>query len=88
MMKNNKSNMSDEDLYPSRIGGTEQIIQRKDPVIYGDTQADIAHTLNTSQLSTYNENGYIVLPNYMPEMVAPLQDEINRLKKRWLTRTS
>ena len=80
-MKNNKSTVPAEDLYPSRIGGTEKIIQRKDPIVYGDTQPDVAHTLNTSQLNTYYENGYIVLPDYMPEMVTPLQDEINRLKR-------
>ena len=80
-MGNNKSTTPAEDLYPSRIGGTEQIIQRKDPVVYGDSQADVVHTLNTSQLNTYSENGYIVLPDYIPEMVTPLQDEINQLKK-------
>lgn len=73
--------MDCNDLYPSRTGGTEQIIQRKDPIVYGDTQPDVAYTLNTSQLYSYSENGYIVLPDYMPEMVAPLQDEINRLKR-------
>lgn len=73
--------MPGEDLYPSRIGGTEQIIQRKDPIVYGDKRPDVAHTLNTSQLFSYNENGYIVLPDYMPEMVPPLQDEIIRLKR-------
>lgn len=80
-MRNNRSTIPDEDLYPSRVGGTEQVIQRKDPVVYGDTRPEIAHTLNTPQLDSYEENGYIVLPEYMPEMVSPLQDEISRLKR-------
>ncbi len=63
--------MPGEDFYPSRIGGTEQIIQRKDPIVYGDTQPDVVHTLNTSQLNAYHENGYIVLPDYIPEMATP-----------------
>ncbi len=79
-MSNHQSTVSGEDLYPSRNGGTEQIIQRKDPIVYGDTQPDVVHTLNTSQLNTYYENGYVVLPDYMPQMVVPLQDEVNRLK--------
>jgi len=43
-MEKNKSTTPAEDLYPSRIGGTEQIIQRKDPIVYGDTRPDVAHT--------------------------------------------
>jgi ectoine hydroxylase len=80
-MENNTSLIPVEDLYPSRIGGTEKIIQRKDPIVYGDKQSDVAPPLDASQLYSYNENGYLVLSDYMSEMVSPLQDEVNRLKK-------
>ncbi len=72
--------MSNEDLYPSRTGNTEQIIPRKDKVIHGDESSVEEHTLISSQLDSYRENGFIILPEYMPEMVEPLLDEIKSLK--------
>ena len=73
--------MTINDLYPSRTGSKEQIIQRKDPVVYGKSSPGDKHTLNETQLDSYNENGFIILPDYMPEMVEPLQNEIKLLKK-------
>ena len=70
-----------EDLYPSRAGNLEQIIPRNDPVVYGNASSSDEHTLSRSQLDSYSDNGFIVLPDYMPEMVAPLLDEIRCLKK-------
>lgn len=72
--------MSNEDFYPSRTGDTERIIPRKDKVVYGDESSIDDCTLKGSQLNSYRENGFIVLPEYMPEMVEPLLDEIKDLK--------
>ena len=73
--------MTDKDVYPSRTGNAEQIISRQDPVVYSDVLSSDTHTLSRSQLQSYSEDGFIVLPDYMPEMAAPLLDEIKRLKK-------
>ena len=73
--------MSNEDLYPSRTANTEHIISRKDKVIHGDESSVEEYALNGSKLDLYRENGFIVLPEYMPEMVEPLLDEIKGLKK-------
>ena len=73
--------MTINDLYPSRTGSKERIIQRKDPVVYGGASPGDKYTLNETQLDSYSENGFIVLPDYMPEMVSPLQNEIEQLKK-------
>lgn len=73
--------MSVTDIYPSRNGGEETIIPRTDPVVYSDVRADDGQALNASQIEFYSENGYLILPDYMPEAVAPLCDEINLLKK-------
>lgn len=75
------SYMPIEDLYPSRAGNVEQIIPRNEPVVYSNAASSDEHTLCRSQLDSYSENGFIVLPEYMPEMVAPLLDEIGCLKK-------
>lgn len=72
--------MSVEDLYPSRTGNIEQIIPRNDPVVYGNALSTDEHVLSQSQFDSYRENGFIVLPDYMPEMVPPLLDEIRSLK--------
>ena len=70
-----------KDLYPSRTGNVEHIIPRNDPIVYGNTFSNDEHVLSSSQLDSYSENGFIILPDYMPEMVAPLLDEVWRLKK-------
>ncbi len=72
--------MKTEDLYPSRVGQDEKIIPRVDPVVYGDVQPKIKHALTATQLESYRDNGFIVLADYMPEMVEPLLGEIEHLK--------
>ena len=72
--------MKTEDIYPSRVGQDEKIIPRADPVVYGDVRPKIKHALTTTQLESYQDNGFIVLANYMPEIVAPLLAEIDHLK--------
>ena len=72
--------MKNEDIYPSRVGLDEKIIPRVDPIVYGDVQPKIENSLSASQLDYYNENGFIVLPNYMPDLVEPLLGEIKNLR--------
>lgn len=72
--------MKIEDSYPSRTGQDEQIIPRKDPVVYGKPQPEMENTLSAQQLESYQDNGFIVLPDYMPEKVAPLLEEVENLK--------
>ena len=69
------------DMYPSRTGSEEHVIPRIDPVIYptADKQ-QIPRPLTEKSLHTYADNGYLVLPDYMPEMVDPLLAEIEQLK--------
>lgn len=72
--------MFNKDFYPSRTGNTEQIIPRKDKVVHGDESSIEDRALNSSQLDSYRENGFIVLPEFVPEMVEPILDEIKYLK--------
>ncbi|WP_237057494.1 phytanoyl-CoA dioxygenase family protein [Microbulbifer sediminum] len=69
-----------DDLYPSRMGGREQIIPRQDPVIYQHGLSRPDDSLRQSQLEHYEKNGYLVFPEFMPEMVEPLQAEVQRLR--------
>lgn len=69
-----------DDIYPSRTGDAERIIPRVDPVVYGDVQPEIEYSLNQSQLEHYDENGFVTLPDYMPEMVEPMLLEMEKLK--------
>lgn len=68
------------DCYPSRTGEQEKIIPRIDPVVYGSADASLPHSLSASQLDDFDKNGFLVFPDYMPEMVKPLKAEITRLK--------
>lgn len=73
--------MTIEDIYPSRVGLDEKFIPRVDPIVYGDVQPKIENSLSSDQLESYKDNGFIVLPDYMPEMVKPLLGEIENLRK-------
>jgi ectoine hydroxylase len=53
-----------------------------DAVIHGSSGAGSGNALNEAHLAFYEKNGYVVLPEYMPEMVDPLLDEINVLKDK------
>ena len=69
-----------EDFYPSRTGNEETILPRIDPIVYGNVQPGIEYSLTLPQMENYQENGFIVLPDYMPEWVNPLQKEIESLR--------
>ena len=71
---------SPEDLYPSRTGCNETILPRLDPVVYGSTQPDREYSLDQEKLDYYKKNGYLILPDYMTEMVDPLLEEMDQLR--------
>jgi len=66
-----------EDLYPSRIEDTPSIIQRKDPVVYGEAGDG---PLTEEMLSSYEKNGYLNLPGFFSkEEVEQFRSELNLL---------
>lgn len=71
-----------QDCYPSRVGKKEEILERLDPVVYDYSEATSPHALNPHQLQQFERDGFITLPDFMPEMVTPLLDEISQMKKQ------
>lgn len=72
---------SARDRYPSRIGGSEQIMNRLDPVLYPTPEFGPPPILSQEQLQCYERDGFLILPDYLPRAVAPLLAEIQRLKR-------
>lgn len=69
------------DIYPSRTGSKERLIPRLDPVVYPSVdRAD--GPLSKKQLQFYADNGYLVIPDYLPDQVEPLRRAIPALKQR------
>lgn len=69
-----------EDFYASRTGEHETILPRPDPVVYGEGLKKSQHALAQEQLEFYEQNGFLVLESYMPDMVEPLLAETERLR--------
>lgn len=62
------------DLYPSRVGSTPTITERKDPVIHS-TDRDAKSPLTKKQQQSYEENGFLLLESFFNE------EETERMKK-------
>lgn len=75
---------NNSDCYPTRLGKSEKILPRHDPVVYKNTATGLpfAGPLNGRQLEAYEGNGFLVLPNLMPQIVGNLLDEINSLRTK------
>lgn len=71
--------MYSTDLYPSRIGGEEQILSRQDPVLYAPNRQQ--GPLRAQELQQFEQEGWLMLPEYLPEWVRPLNRDIPRLKE-------
>ncbi|MEK8018984.1 MAG: phytanoyl-CoA dioxygenase family protein [Candidatus Parabeggiatoa sp.] len=69
-----------EEVYASRTGENEIILPRPDPVVYGGGQKKGQHALNQAQLDFYDENGFLILESYMPEIVDNIIAETERLR--------
>lgn len=68
-----------EDLYPTR-GREEKIVERVDPIVYGDGQPRGGHSLTPEQLHYYAQNGFIVIPGvFSQQEVDAFNDEYERL---------
>ncbi len=65
------------DLYPSRQGDSEALLPRLDPVVYSTANTP----LGESQCAFYRDNGYLIFPGLLADMVAPLRNEIGKLKR-------
>ena len=68
------------DIYPSRTGECEKVLNRMDPVVYGDSNRAPEFGLEKERLEFYEENGYLTVPDFMPEVVPDLIDEMSRMK--------
>ncbi|MEX2415784.1 MAG: ectoine hydroxylase [Paenibacillaceae bacterium] len=68
------------DLYPSRISDKPSILERKDPVVYGERTKDCL--LTSEQLDFYEKNGYLFLDSFLNKTeVEDLRKEANRLRE-------
>ena len=54
------------DPYPSRVGGEEATLPRKDPVVF-ETPAQVDVPLEPEQLDSYAKNGFLHLPGFLSE---------------------
>ena len=50
-----------EDLYPSRLLDRPELIERRDPVVYGEPA--LPGPLGAAQLESYAEHGFLVMPS-------------------------
>lgn len=64
------------DMYPSRVAELPSIHPRLDPVVWGDADGP----LDPELVSNYEENGYLVLPGFLPPSTLKAVDrEVRRL---------
>ena len=64
-----------EDLYPSRLLDRPQLIERSDPVVYGEPA--LPGPLAAAQLESYAEHGFLVMPSlFGPEETRALDDAL------------
>jgi len=50
-----------EHLYPSRLADRPRLIERRDPVVYGEPA--LQGPLAVAQLGSYAEHGFFVMPS-------------------------
>ena len=66
------------DLYPSRIDDKPGMMDRQDPVVYGEKRNQ--YPLSSQQLKLYEENGFLLLANHISkEEIVEYQEEAIRL---------
>lgn len=67
------------DVYPSRVKDHPEILERIDPVVYGNKAVTPAVT--AEQIAFYDKNGYLFVEQFFtPAEVKELQQEMNRLR--------
>jgi len=76
-----------DDKYPSRVYGKPALLERKDPVVYGDWNEDCG--LTKEQSDAYERNGYLHLEGFFsPEEVRKLKAEMQRFKEACAARNA
>lgn len=55
------------DLYPSRVGGEAKILERKDPVLHGDPDAQAQGPLGPEELERFERDGFLFFRGFFPE---------------------
>jgi ectoine hydroxylase len=69
-----------EDPYPSRIDDMPRLLERADPVVYGQPSAQGA--LSQEQIEFYEKNGYLFFQDLCsPSEIQTYDNELNRLSK-------
>jgi len=69
------------DLYPTRREG-EKIIDRADPMVFGDGAPRGKRSLSREELESYEENGFLIFPEYFSsDEVGLFLEEFERLKR-------
>lgn len=67
-----------EDVYPSRKGTEARIVDRKDPVVFSDSQPEKG--LNAEQAEAYKRDGFLSIESlFKPEEVKTFTNELRRL---------
>lgn len=68
------------DLYPSRITGDLEIIERKDPVVYANPKYMDEGPLQQKQVNDYEKNGYLFFERFFSEdEVQGMREELERV---------
>lgn len=76
-----------QDVYPSRTGEKETIVERLDPVVYGSADIPSENALKKEQLDFFEHNGYLILPDFVATKdVERMKNEAMRLKNSLVDR--
>ncbi|MFQ5715815.1 MAG: ectoine hydroxylase [Nitrospinales bacterium] len=68
------------DAYPSRLE-TSNVIERKDPVVYGPRPAKSSAYLRDYQLESFEKNGFLIFESFLfREEIRKYQEELDRLR--------
>ncbi len=71
------------DNYPSRTGAGEktEILERQDPVVFGDLHAAGDPPLTGAQIDYYDKNGFLFFPGFFSDdEIRSFQEELNSLR--------
>lgn len=70
----------DIDLYPTRRVARQELLERRDPVVYGTADDG---PLTETELRRYADNGYLFMPGFFDATeLEPYIDELHRLRSR------
>jgi ectoine hydroxylase len=72
--------VTEEDVYPSRIGDTPQILPRQEPVVYGLPAEQGGGPLDAATLNEFEDRGFLYFPGFFSDAeVQGWRDELQRL---------